>query len=183
MKTLDSVNFKDKKVLVRVDFNVPLNDKLEVTDATRLEAVKPTIQKIINDGGCCILMSHFGRPKNREAEFSLKNVVKKASQTLGVEVKFADDCISEKAENAVKALKPGEVLLLENLRYYKEETEGDKNFAKQLSALGDFYVNDAFGAAHRAHASTSIIAGFFPDNKCFGYLMEQEIKSIDRVLH
>src|SRR5690606_34898590 len=183
MKTLDSVNFKDKKVLVRVDFNVPLNEKLEVTDATRIEAVKPTLQKILNDGGCCILMSHFGRPKNREVEFSLKNVVEKASQILGVKVKFIDDCIGEKAENEVKSLNPGEVLLLENLRFYKEETEGDKNFAKQLSALGNFYVNDAFGAAHRAHASTSIIAEFFPENKCFGYLMEQEIKSIDRILN
>ena len=183
MKTLDSVNFKGKKVLVRVDFNVPLNEKLEVTDATRIEAVKPTLQKILNDGGCCILMSHFGRPKNREVEFSLKNVVEKASQILGVKVKFIDDCIGEKAENEVKSLNPGEVLLLENLRFYKEETEGDKNFAKQLSALGNFYVNDAFGAAHRAHASTSIIAEFFPENKCFGYLMEQEIKSIDRILN
>lgn len=183
MKTLDSVNFKDKKVLVRVDFNVPLNEKLDVSDATRIEAVKPTLQKIIKDGGSCILMSHFGRPKNRETEFSLKNVVEKASEILNAQVKFVDDCIGEKAENAVNALKPGEILLLENLRYYKEETEGDKNFAKQLADLGDFYVNDAFGAAHRAHASTSVIAEFFPDTKCFGYLMEQEIKSIDKVLN
>ncbi len=183
MKTIDDFNFKDKKALIRVDFNVPLNDDHEVTDATRIEAAKPTITKILKDGGSAVLMSHLGRPKAKESEFSLKNIVDKVSEVLGVKVKFVSDCVGEQAENAAKNLKPGEVLLLENLRYHKEEEKGDKDFAKKLSKLGDIYVNDAFGTAHRAHASTTVVAQFFPKKKCFGYLIEQEIESLDKVLH
>lgn len=182
MKTVNDIDFENKKALVRVDFNVPLNDALEVTDATRIEAAKPTIISILESGGSCILMSHLGRPKNREAEFSLKNLVQTASDIIGVQVKFVDDCIGAKAVEAAGSLQPGEILLLENLRYYDEETKGDKNFAKQLAELGDYYVNDAFGTAHRAHASTAIIADFFPENKCFGLLLASEIENINRVL-
>lgn len=182
MKTLKNFNFKNKKVLIRVDFNVPLNENLKVTDDTRIRAAKPTIIKILEDGGSCILMSHFGRPKAQEAEFSLKNIVDKVSEIIGVKVKFAADCIGKTAEDAAFNLSKGEVLLLENLRFHKEETEGDKVFAKKLAALGDFYVNDAFGAAHRAHASTAVIAEFFPENKCFGLLLEKEINSLNKVM-
>src|SRR5690606_17729642 len=183
MKTINDFDFKGKKALVRVDFNVPLNEQLQVTDATRIEAVKPTLQKILDEGGSCVLMSHFGRPKNRETEFSLKNIVNKVSEVLGKEIKFVDDCMGEKAEKAAQDLKPGEILLLENVRYYAEETSGDADFAEKLSRLGDIYVNDAFGAAHRAHASTTVVAKFFEGKKCFGKLMEAELKSIDRVLN
>ncbi len=183
MKTLKDFNFKKKKVLIRVDFNVPLNDAHEVTDTSRIRAVKPTLIKILEDGGSCILMSHLGRPKNKEEEFSLKHVVDKASEIIGVKIKFVSDCIGEKVEDAASKLMPGEILLLENLRYYPEETAGDKQFAEKLAALGDFYVNDAFGTAHRAHASTTIIAEFFPENKCFGALLEREIVSINKVLN
>ncbi len=183
MKTIDDFNFEDKKALIRVDFNVPLNDDHEVTDATRIEAAKPTITKILKDGGSVVLMSHLGRPKANESEFSLKNIVDKVSEVLDVKVKFVNDCVGEEAETAAENLKPGEVLLLENLRYHKEEEKGDKDFAKKLSKLGDIYVNDAFGTAHRAHASTTVVAQFFPEKKCFGYLIAQEIESLDKVLH
>lgn len=182
MKTIDHFNFENKKALIRVDFNVPLNSDFEVTDTTRIQAAKPTIIKVLEDGGSCILMSHLGRPKNKEEEFSLKHVVNAISDTIGVNVKFASDCIGEMAQDAVQNLEPGEVLLLENLRYHDEETKGDQNFAEQLSHWGDIYVNDAFGTAHRAHASTAIIAQYFPDHKCFGYLLASEIENVNKVL-
>lgn len=182
MKTVNDFNFNGKKAIIRVDFNVPLNDDLEVTDVTRMEAAKPTIYKILEDGGSCILMSHLGRPKNKEEEFSLKNIIKKASEVLGVHIKFSEDCIGAVAEEAVASLEQGEILLLENLRYYIEETEGDRNFAESLAKLGDIYVNDAFGTAHRAHASTAIIADFFPETKCVGLLLASEIENLNKVL-
>ena len=182
MKTIDDINFKDKKALIRVDFNVPLNESFEVTDATRINAAKPTIIKVLEDGGSCILMSHLGRPKGVQDEFSLRHIVSKVEDVIGVEVKFAPDCIGPEVEKMADDLQPGEILLLENLRFHKEETEGEINFAKQLSKLGDIYVNDAFGTAHRAHASTTIVAQFFPEHKCFGYLLAQEIESIDKVM-
>lgn len=182
MKTINDINFKNKKALIRVDFNVPLNEHFEVTDATRIFSAKPTIIKILDDGGSCILMSHLGRPKGIQDQFSLRHIVTKIEEILGLNVKFATNCIGNDVEELSKNLKPGEVLLLENLRFYKEEEEGEANFAKQLSKLGDIYVNDAFGTAHRAHASTTIVAQFFPSNKCFGYLMAQEIESIDKVM-
>lgn len=182
MSTLKDFNFKDKKALIRVDFNVPLDENLNVTDDTRIQSAKNTILKVLEDGGSCILMSHLGRPKAKESEFSLKNIISKVENILGVSVLFSEDCIGDEATQKAKDLKPGQVLLLENLRYYNEEKQGDVAFAEALSKLGDIYVNDAFGTAHRAHASTSIIAQFFPANKCFGYLLEQEIISIDKVL-
>ena len=182
MSTLKDFNFKDKKALIRVDFNVPLDENLNVTDDTRIQSAKNTILKVLEDGGSCILMSHLGRPKAKETEFSLKNIISKVENILGVSVLFSGDCIGDEATQKAKDLKPGQVLLLENLRYYNEEKQGDVAFAEALSKLGDIYVNDAFGTAHRAHASTSIIAQFFPGNKCFGYLLEQEIISIDKVL-
>ncbi|NMH89346.1 phosphoglycerate kinase [Flavivirga algicola] len=182
MKTLNDFNFENKKALIRVDFNVPLNEKFEVTDATRIISAKPTIIKILEDGGSCILMSHLGRPKGFQEEFSLGHIAAKVEDVLGVEVKFVKDCIGEDVETAAASLEPGQVLLLENLRYYKEETAGDKGFAEKLSKLGDIYVNDAFGTAHRAHASTTIVAEFFPENKCFGSLLAQEIESIEKVM-
>lgn len=182
MSTLKDFNFKDKKALIRVDFNVPLDENLNVTDDTRIQSAKNTILKVLEDGGSCILMSHLGRPKAKETKFSLKNIISKVENILGVSVLFSEDCIGDEATQKAKDLKPGQVLLLENLRYYNEEKQGDVAFAEALSKLGDIYVNDAFGTAHRAHASTSIIAQFFPENKCFGYLLEQEIISIDKVL-
>lgn len=182
MKTIQYINFKDKKALIRVDFNVPLNKEFVVTDATRIEAAKPTIEKILTDGGSCVLMSHLGRPKNKELAFSLQHIVEAASKALGVPVLFAPDCVGDIAETAVANLKPGEVLLLENVRYYKEETAGDPEFAKRLSRLGDIYVNDAFGSAHRAHASTAIITEHFPKDKCFGALLASEIYNLEKVL-
>ncbi len=182
MKTVNNIDFKGKKALIRVDFNVPLDDNFNVTDNTRIRAAKPTILKILEDGGSCILMSHLGRPKNREAEFSLQHILKSLSEVLGIQVKFVDDCIGPKVTEAVGALKSGEILLLENLRYYEEETKGDRNFTEKLSKLGDVYVNDAFGTAHRAHASTAIIAQFFPENKCFGLLLASEIENVKKVL-
>jgi len=183
MKTIDDINFKDKKAIIRVDFNVPLNDRFEITDTTRIDATLPTIRKILNDGGKVILMSHLGRPKNGpEEKFSLKHLLPYLSKNLNADVKFADDCIGETAKNLASELKSGEVLLLENLRFYKEEKKGDKNFAKKLASLADIYVNDAFGTAHRAHASTSIIADFFPGKKVFGYVMSNEIQNIDKTL-
>jgi len=184
MKTIENFDFKNKNVLVRVDFNVPLNAKYDITDTTRIDAAIPTIKKILNGGGSVILMSHLGRPKEGpEEKFSLKHIIPYLSKQLGLIVKFADDCIGNSAKDLASGLKPGEVLLLENLRFYKEETKGDAAFAKKLSSLGDVYMNDAFGTAHRAHASTTIIAQFFPKEKLFGYIMENEVKSIDKVLH
>ncbi len=183
MKTLNDINFKNKKALIRVDFNVPLDENFNVTDDTRIEAAKPTIDKILADGGSVILMSHLGRPKGAEDKYSLKHIVKKTSEILGADVKFAEDCIGSKARSAADNLKPGEVLLLENLRFHKEEEAGDVAFAKELASLGDVYVNDAFGTAHRAHASTTIIAQFFPEDKCFGTLLAKEIDSLNKVLN
>ncbi|MFV9549482.1 phosphoglycerate kinase [Algibacter sp. PT7-4] len=182
MKTLNDFNFANKKALIRVDFNVPLNENFEVTDATRIISAKPTIIKILEDGGSCILMSHLGRPKGFQDEFSLKHIVSKVEDVLGVEVKTLSDCVGDDVEAAVANLQPGQILLLENLRFYKEETAGDKDFAEKLSKLGDIYVNDAFGTAHRAHASTTIVAQFFEDKKCFGNLLAQEIESINKVM-
>ncbi len=182
MKTLNDFNFSSKKALIRVDFNVPLDENFTVTDANRIEAAKPTIDKILADGGSVILMSHLGRPKGVEDNYSLKHIVKTTAEVLGVPVKFTSDCIGDVAETAAANLKPGEVLLLENLRFYKQEEAGDVDFAKKLSVLGDIYVNDAFGTAHRAHASTTIIAQFFPTSKCFGYLLAKEIESLNKVL-
>ncbi|HRE77892.1 MAG TPA: phosphoglycerate kinase [Flavobacterium sp.] len=182
MKTLFDFNFKNKKALVRVDFNVPLDEDFNVTDVNRIEGAKPTIDKILADGGSVILMSHLGRPKGVEEKYSLKHIVAKTEEVLGVKVKFAPDCIGSVAEKAAADLKPGEVLLLENLRFYKEEEAGDVDFSKKLASLGDIYVNDAFGTAHRAHASTTIIAQFFPNDKCFGTLLAKEIESLNKVL-
>lgn len=185
MKTVDSINFSNKRAVVRVDFNVPLNEKFEVTDATRIKAVIPTLKKILKDGGSLVLMSHLGRPKEGPVDkYSLKHIVAELSKQLGTSVSFADDCISEKAFAQSAALKSGEVLLLENLRFYKEEEKGNEAFAEKLSKHGDIYVNDAFGTAHRAHASTAVIAKYFKaDSKCFGYVMANEVASIDKVLH
>jgi phosphoglycerate kinase len=182
MKTLNDFNFNSKKAIIRVDFNVPLDENFNVTDATRIEAAKPTIDKILNDGGSVILMSHLGRPKGIEPKYSLQHIVATTQEILGRKVQFAADCIGEVAETAAKNLKPGEILLLENLRFYAEEEKGDVAFSKKLASLGDIYVNDAFGTAHRAHASTTIIAQFFKDAKCFGYLLAKEIESIEKVL-
>ncbi len=186
MPDFSQFNFKGKKALIRVDYNVPLNDKLEITDDTRMRASIPTIRKILKDGGSVILMSHLGRPKDGPADkYSLRHLVKHLSELLGgVPVLFANDCIGEQARLTAGLLKPGEVLLLENLRFYKEEEKGDEDFAKKLAMLGDVYVNDAFGTAHRAHASTTVIAKFFPgDKKMFGLLMESEVKSAEKVMH
>jgi phosphoglycerate kinase len=186
MPDFSKFDFKGKKALIRVDYNVPLNDKLEITDDTRMRASIPTIQKILKDGGSVILMSHLGRPKDGPSDkFSLKHLVSHLSELLGgIPVLFANDCIGEQARMKGGMLKPGEVLLLENLRFYKEEEKGDEDFAKKLAMLGDVYINDAFGTAHRAHASTAVIAKFFPsDKKMFGLLMESEVKSAEKVLH
>ena len=182
MKTLNNFNFNQKKAIIRVDFNVPLDENFNVTDATRIEAAKPTITKILQDGGSVILMSHLGRPKGIEAKYSLQHIVAKTEEILGQKVHFALDCIGEVAENAAQNLQAGEILLLENLRFYTEEENGDVAFAEKLAQLGDIYVNDAFGTAHRAHASTTIIAQFFNEAKCFGYLLAKEIESIEKVL-
>jgi phosphoglycerate kinase len=183
MKTLNDFNFNNKKALIRVDFNVPLDENFNVTDVNRIEGAKPTIDKILADGGSVILMSHLGRPKGKEDKYSLKHIVKTTSEVLGVPVIFASDCRGEVAQNAAANLQPGQVLLLENLRFYPEEEAGDVAFAKELASLGDIYVNDAFGTAHRAHASTTIIAQFFPNHKCFGFLLAKEIESLNRVLN
>ncbi|HYW95060.1 MAG TPA: phosphoglycerate kinase, partial [Bacteroidales bacterium] len=183
MLTVDQYNFSGKKAIMRVDFNVPLNAQLEVTDDTRIRAALPTIKKILADGGSAILMSHLGRPKEGpEEKFSLKHVLGNLSDHLGISVKFADDCIGDKTLEIKKDLKPGEVLLLENLRFYKEETKGDEEFARKLAEGADVYVNDAFGTAHRAHASTTIVARFFPNDKVFGFLINNELKAMDKVL-
>ena len=182
MKTLNDFNFNTKKAIIRVDFNVPLDENFKVTDSTRIEAAKPTIDKILKDGGSVILMSHLGRPKGVEENYSLKHILAKTEEVLGQKVKFASDCIGEEAESAAKNLQSGEILLLENLRFHPEEENGDVVFAKKLASLGDIYVNDAFGTAHRAHASTTIIAQFFDGAKCFGLLLAKEIESIEKVL-
>jgi phosphoglycerate kinase len=183
MRTIDQINFSGKRAIIRVDFNVPLNKEFQITDDSRIRAAVPTIQKILSDGGSVILMSHLGRPKEGpEEKFSLKHLTAHLGKLLGLEVKFADDCIGESAARMAKGLQKGEVLLLENLRFYKEETKGEEAFAEKLASLADFYVNDAFGTAHRAHASTTIIAKFFPDAKAFGYIMTRELESIDKVL-
>ncbi len=183
MKTLDQLDLKNKKALVRVDFNVPVNENFEVTDDTRIKAAKSTIDKILNEGGAVVLMSHRGRPKGKEEKYSLKYIVPAIEKVLGRKVKFISDTIGKEVENAVNELQPGEVLLLENLRFYPEETKGDENFAKELSKNGDVYINDAFGTAHRAHASTAIVAHYFDkDHKALGKLMEQEVESIRKAL-
>ncbi|RYG51009.1 MAG: phosphoglycerate kinase [Chitinophagaceae bacterium] len=183
MKTLDNFDFKNKKALIRIDFNVPLDEDNNVTDDTRIAAAKPTIEKILFDGGSVILMSHLGRPKGKEDKYSLKHILAKTAEILGKAVKFASDCRGDEAKKAAAELQPGEILLLENLRFYPEEEAGDEKFAEELASLGDVYVNDAFGTAHRAHASTTIIAKFFPDAKCFGYLLAKEIESLNKVLN
>jgi len=182
MKTINDFNFENKKALIRVDFNVPLNDEFKVTDSTRIQSAKPTIIKVLEDGGSCILMSHLGRPKGVEEKFSLKHIENDIEDIIGVELIVAPDCVGAETQQLADNLKPGQVLLLENLRFHKEEAEGDSDFAKQLAQLGDIYVNDAFGTAHRAHASTTIVAEFFPENKCFGGLLAKEIESIDKVM-
>jgi phosphoglycerate kinase len=183
MKTVDSYNFSGKKALIRVDFNVPLDDQFHITDDTRIRAAIPTINKILKDGGSVILMSHLGRPKGGpEEKYSLKHIVEHTSRLLKRPVKFAGDCIGEEARRLTAELKDGEVLLLENLRFHKEEEKGDEEFAKELGCSADVYVNDAFGTAHRAHASTAVIAKFFKD-KMFGYVMAGELESINKVLN
>ena len=183
MKTVNDFNFKDKKALVRVDFNVPQSADLKVTDNTRIQAVKPTIDKILNDGGSVILITHLGRPKGKATEeFSLKNIVDEIEKVLGKEVKFCEDCIGPEAKEMSSDLQPGQILLLENLRFYNEEEKGDSEFAEKLSKYADAYVNDAFGTAHRAHSSTAIIAEYFPETKFFGLLMAKELEAIDKVL-
>lgn len=183
MTPFSNQNFSNQKVIIRVDFNVPLDEQFNVTDDTRIKESMPTIKKILGDGGSVILMSHLGRPKNGPDEkYSLKHILSSVEKNCGTTVKFADDCIDSNAFELSKNLKNGEVLLLENLRFYKHEEEGDINFAEQLSKHADFYVNDAFGTAHRAHASTTIIAQFFPNKKSFGFLLEKEIESVNRVL-
>jgi phosphoglycerate kinase len=186
MSKFTSHNFKNEKALIRVDFNVPLDGSFNITDDTRMKATVPTIKKILGDGGSVVLMSHLGRPKDGPSDkYSLKHLVNHLIKLLdGVTVKFADDCIGEEAKQKAEALQPGEILLLENLRFYKEEEKGDKDFAEKLSKLGDVYINDAFGTAHRAHASTAVIAQFFPgDKKMFGLVMESEVASAEKVMH
>jgi phosphoglycerate kinase len=184
MQSIDNYNFSGKRALVRVDFNVPLNKQFEVTDDTRIKAAIPTIKKIISAGGSVVLMSHFGRPENGpEDKYSLRHIVYKIEELLKSKIIFVDDCVGEKAKQITAALTPGKIVLLENVRFYKEETKGDEFFAGQLAEHGDVYVNDAFGTAHRAHASTTVVANFFPKDKMFGYLMEGEIKSVDTVLN
>jgi len=183
MQNIDKYDFKGKRAIIRVDFNVPLDENFNITDDTRIRAALPTVKKIIENGGSVILMSHLGRPKEGpEDKFSLKHLLKHLSSSLNMDVQFADDCIGDQAIEKSKALKPGNVLLLENLRFHKEETKGDEGFAKKLASLADVYVNDAFGTAHRAHASTTIIAHSFPNDKMFGYVIGNELKNIDNML-
>lgn len=205
MQTIDTYNFQGKRALVRVDFNVPLNDRFEITDDTRMRAAIPTVRKVLAGGGSVVLMSHLGRPKGVEAKYSLKHIQKHLEELLGQPVKFAEDCVGESAKKQTAGLKPGEVLLLENLRYYAEEEgkprglsedaaeeekkaakakvkESQKKFVADLASLGDVYINDAFGTAHRAHASTALIAKYFPNDKMFGYVMEGELKAVDNVM-
>ncbi len=183
MKTVNDISFEGKKALIRVDFNVPLDDEFNVTDTTRIEAAKPTILKVLEDGGAPILMSHLGRPQGVQEEFSLRHICDAVEDILGVSVIFVEDCVGDKAKQAAANLQMGQVLLLENLRFHSEETAGDTAFAEALSTLGDAYINDAFGTAHRAHASTTVVAQFFPETKCSGLLLAKEIESLDRVLN
>ena len=182
MKTIDDINFKNKRALIRVDFNVPLDKSFNVSDDNRISSTIPTLKKILDDGGSCILMSHLGRPKEGpEEKFSLKHTIKTTEKLLGRSIQFANDCVGDEAKTKAGNLKPGEVLLLENLRFYKEEEKGDVAFAEKLSKLGDLYVNDAFGTAHRAHASTTIVAQFFKE-KCAGYVMAAELDNAKKVM-
>lgn len=185
MADIHTYNFAGKRALIRVDFNVPLDkETFQITDDTRIRAALPTIQHILKNGGSVVLMSHLGRPKDGpEDKFSLRHIVGHTSELLGVPVQFADDCIGDQADAMSAALKPGEVLMLENVRFHKRETAGTESFAEQLAKHGDVYVNDAFGTAHRAHASTTVVAKFFPNDKMFGYLLEGEIKAVDKVLN
>lgn len=183
MQSIDKYDFSGKKAIVRVDFNVPLDNNFKITDDTRIRAAIPTIKKILEKGGSVILMSHLGRPKGVDATFSLQHIIVRLSELIGKPVKFAKDCIGESAEHEANNLKPGEVLLLENLRFHDEEKKGDATFAKQLASLADVWVNDAFGTAHRAHASTAVIAQYFPNDKMFGYVIAGELNSVDKVLN
>jgi phosphoglycerate kinase len=184
MKTIDSINFQGKRALIRVDFNVPLNAEFQITDDTRMQAAVPTIKKILSDGGSIVLMSHLGRPKEGPVDkYSLNHIVKHLSDITAANVLFANDCISEDSYNKSSNLKAGEILLLENLRFYKEEEKGEEAFAEKLAKHGDVYVNDAFGTAHRAHASTTIVAKFFPNAKVFGYVMANELKNAEKVMN
>lgn len=183
MQSIDKYDFSGKKAIVRVDFNVPLDNNFKITDDTRIRAAIPTIKKILEKGGSVILMSHLGRPKGVDATFSLQHIIARLSELIGKPVKFAKDCIGESAEHEANNLKPGEVLLLENLRFHDEEKKGDATFAKQLASLADVWVNDAFGTAHRAHASTAVIAQYFPNDKMFGYVIAGELNSVDKVLN
>lgn len=182
MHTLDDFSFSGKKALIRVDFNVPLSGDKKITDNTRIRAAKPTIDKVLSQGGSCILMSHLGRPKGIDEALSLKHIVSEVSDVLGVDVQFCSSTVGTGAKAKAEALQPGSVLLLENLRFHPEETQGDEAFAASLAELGNFYINDAFGTAHRAHASTTIVAQHFQNNKCFGALLSQEIEAIDKVM-
>jgi len=183
MKTVDDFNFASKKALIRVDFNVPLDEEFQVTDSSRIEGARKTILKVMEDGGSAILMSHLGRPKgSRKPELSLSHIAGKVSEIIGVQVRFIEHAVGAQVEELIADIQDGEVVLLENLRFYPEEESGDRDFAEQLSRLGDIYVNDAFGTAHRAHASTTIVADFFPGNKCFGYLLAGEIEAIERIV-
>lgn len=182
MKTINDYNFKNKKVLLRVDFNVPLDENFKVTDDTRILAARPTIAKILEDGGSCIIMTHLGRPKSKEEEYSLKHIISVLEKTLAMSIRFVPDCIGVEAEGLAAELKPGEILVLENLRFHPEETAGDRDFAERLANLADVYVNDAFGTAHRAHASTAIVADFFPEKKYAGFLLASEIENVRKVL-
>lgn len=183
MKTLEDFNFEHKKALIRVDFNVPQDENFSVTDTSRIEAAKPTIIKVLEDGGSAVLMSHLGRPKGQPDDaMSLRHICKTVSEVLGIQVNFVPECVGDVAEKAVGEMQMGEVILLENLRFHAEEEKGDDTFSEQLSKLGDIYVNDAFGTAHRAHASTTVVAKFFPGKKCFGYLLAKEIEAIDKVM-
>ena len=181
MKSALETSFKNKKALIRVDFNVPLDSNFEVADNSRIKAAKPTIDHVLNDGGACILISHLGRPEGKDPSLSLKHILREAEKCLGRKIKFIDDCIGQKVESAAEALLPGEVLMLENLRFYKQEVLGDEVFSQKLSKAGDVYVNDAFGTSHRSHASTSTVAGFF-NEKCAGLLLLKEVEAIDKVL-
>ena len=181
MNLLQNQKLNNKKALIRVDLNVPLNEKKEVTDYTRIEAIKETVNFVINNGGSCILISHLGRPKGKDEKLSLKNILDPVSKTLEKPVIFFQDCIGEEAEQATKKLQPGEIILMENLRFYKEETEGDKLFAEKLSRLGDLYINDAFGTCHREHASTAVIAKYFPNDKYVGKLLQKELEAINQI--
>ena len=182
MKTVLDFNFLNKTALIRVDFNVPLDSNQKVLDNTRILSAKPTILKIIKDGGSCVLMSHLGRPKGRNLKYSLRHILKDVEKALDKQVKFIPDCTGKETLKTIRSLQPGEIAIMENLRFYAEETNGCKKFAKKLSECGDIYVNDAFGAAHRKHASTSLIADFFPNKKCSGLLLNKEIMAIEKVL-